>query len=188
MARLMREKWGGWDAVDLVVIMGGEEIVTPHLMLRTEGVVDALSDEFRVDSKDPKIERVNGAYFKPAKTREALDAVLAAHPDAKRIALTSMNEQLMATCIATMQAADRWNPANKIVVTMGVDETGQSLIPRGLSDAGVAFLPEYYGEYIVPAIAAVLTGNAVPPAAFVKNEVITLSNIDRWYPQEKLIQ
>ncbi len=61
---------------------------------------------------------------------------------------------------------------------------GQALIRRGLSDAGVAFLPERYGEYIVPAIAAVLTGNAAPPASFVKNEVITRENIDSYYPEQ----
>jgi ribose transport system substrate-binding protein len=182
MAKLIRKKWGSWNAVDLVVIMRGE-VVTPHLELRTEGVVIALSDEFGIDSNDPKIVRAQGAWFEPAKTRAVMDAVLTAHPHAKRIALTSMNEQLMAYCISTMQAADRWDPENKVVVTMGVDEAGQSLIRRGLSDAGVAFFPEHYGEYIVPAIAAALMGNAVPPAAFVKNEVITLANIDRWYPE-----
>ena len=85
MAGLIREKWGGWDNVDLVVIMGipGGE----HLMLRAEGVADALAEEFGIE--------------------------------------------------------------------------------------GVAFFPEHYAEYIVPAVAAMLTGNAVPPGIFVQNEVIT---------------
>jgi ABC-type sugar transport system substrate-binding protein len=67
---------------------------------------------------------------------------------------------------------------------MGVDQLGQSLIRDGLSDAGVAFFPEYYGEYIVPAVAAMLTRNPVPPGIFVQNEVITKTNIDNWYPKQ----
>ncbi|HVP20105.1 MAG TPA: hypothetical protein VMU36_14050, partial [Spirochaetia bacterium] len=61
----------------------------------------------------------------------------------------------------------RWNPTDVVVVDMGVDEGGQSLVRRELCDAGVAFFP--------------LTGNPVPPAAFVKNEVVTSANTNRFY-------
>jgi ribose transport system substrate-binding protein len=173
IAKLIKEKWGGWEAVDLVVIMT-LSISTEHNMLRSEGVADALAVEFGIDSmQDPKIVRGRGGLN-----------VLAAHPEAVNIAVTSFNEQIMAGCIAAMKDAGRWDPDNRIIVTMGVDQLGQSLIRDGLSDAGVAFLPEYYGEYIVPAVAAMLTGNPVPPAIFVQNEVITRDNIERWYPKQ----
>jgi ABC-type sugar transport system substrate-binding protein len=183
MARLIREKWGGWDNVDLVVIMGmpGRE----HLMLRAEGVADALAEEFGIDPKnDPKILRSQGGIGDLAQAKAAMTSVLAAHPDAVRIAMTSVNEQTMAGFIAAMQEAGRWEPETKVVVTIGVDQLGQSLIREGLSDAGVAFFPEHYAEYIVPAVAAMLTGNAVPPGIFVQNEVITKANIDTWYPKQ----
>lgn len=181
MAKLIREKWGGWDKVDLVAIMGlaaGE-----HTMLRAEGVADALAEEFGIDARDPKIVRAeSGMGFDLAESKGRMNAILAAHPDAVRIALTSVNEQTMAGFIAAMQEAGRWDPANKVIVTLGVDALGRSLIRDGRSDAGVAFFPEYYGEYIVPAVAAMLTGNAVPPGIYVEGEVITRANIDRWYP------
>ncbi len=184
MARLIREKWGGWDAVDLVIIMNAS-IHTEHLMLRTEGVTDALAEEFGIDSKkDPKIVRGQGGIAQLDQAKAAMDEVLAAHPKAVKIAVTAINEQIMAGCIAAMKEAGRWNPDNKIIVTMGVDQLGQSLIRDGLSDAGIAFFPEYYGEYIVPVVAAILTGNPAPPAVFVRNEVITRDNIDSWYPKQ----
>ncbi len=184
MAKLIREKWGGWDNVDLLVIMNAS-VSTEHLMLQSEGVADALADEFGIDPiRDPKIVRSQGGLGQLDKAKEAMDDVLAAHPETVSIALTSINEQIMAGCIAAMKDAGRWDPDNKIIVTMGVDKLGQSLIRDGLSDAGVAFFPEYYGEYIVPMVAAMLTGNPVPPAIFVQNEVITRTNIDRWYPKQ----
>jgi len=184
MAKLIRQKWGGWDSVDLVVIMNASA-PGEHPMLRSEGVADALADEFGIDSKqDPKIVRSRGGIGQLDQAKAAMDDVLAAHPEAVNIAVTSFNEPIMMGCITAMKGAGRWNPDNKIIVTMGVDQLGQSLIRDGLSDAGVAFFPEYYGDYIVPVVAAMLTGNPVPPAIFVQNEVITKANIDRWYPKQ----
>jgi ribose transport system substrate-binding protein len=184
MAELIKEKWGGWEAVDLVVIMNASSS-SEHPMLRSEGVADALAEEFGIDSKqDPKIVRGQSGFVQLDQARAAMDEVLAAHPEAVKIAVTSFNEQIMAGCIAAMKEAGRWDPGNKIIVTMGVDQLGQSLIRDSLSDAGVAFLPEQYGEYIVPAVAAILTGHSVPHAIFVQNEVITRDNIDRWYPKQ----
>ena len=99
--------------------------------------------------------------------------------------MTSINEQTMMGVVAAMEGAGVWDLDNKIVITLGVDELGQTMIRDGLSDAGIAFFPEHYGEYVIPAVAAILTGNAVPPDIFVDNEVITKANIDKWYPKKK---
>jgi len=184
MARLIRERWGGWDGVDLVVIMK-VPVPTDHIMLRTEGVADALAEAFGIDpAKDPKIVRAVGGMGVADQAKASMEKVLAAHPEAVRIALTSHEEASMTGCIAALKAAGRWDPDRKIVVTMGVDQVGQALIRDGSSDAGIAFFPEHYGKYLVPVVAALLTGNAAPPAAFVQNEIITLANIDRWYPKK----
>ncbi len=60
MAELIRQKWGGWDSVDLVVIMNASA-PGEHPMLRSAGVADALADEFGIDSnQNPKIIRSRG--------------------------------------------------------------------------------------------------------------------------------
>ena len=184
MAKLIKEKWGGWDGVDLVALLqmpaGGE--VT---MLRSEGFADALAEDFGIDPKDPKIVRTDGGMGQTEQGKAAMDDILAAHPDARKIAVTSINEQTMMGVIAAMEGAGVWDLNNKIVITLGVDELGQTMIRDGLSDAGIAFFPERYGEYVIPAVAAILTGNAVPPDIFVENEIITKANIDKWYPKKK---
>jgi len=183
MAKLIREKWGGWDGVDMVALgqmpVGGEV-----LMLRSEGFAQALSEEFGIDVKDPKIVRFDGGMGQSEQAKVAMDDVLAAHPQPKRIAVTSINEQTMSGIIAAIQGAGRWSPNDIIVVTLGMDELGQSQIRDGLSDGGIAFFPERYGEYVIPAVAAILQGEAVPPWIYVDNEVITKANIDKWYPKK----
>jgi len=182
MAKLIKEQWGGWDAVDMVVLLqmpaGGN--VT---MLRSEGFAAALADEFGPDV-EKKIVRADGGMGQSEQAKAAMDDVLAAHPKAKKIALTSINEQTMAGAIASLQNAGRWDPADTIIITLGCDELGQSQLREGLTDAAIAFFPEKYGEYIIPAVGAILMGKPVPPYIYVENEVITLDNIDKYYPKK----
>jgi ribose transport system substrate-binding protein len=181
MAKLIKEEWGGWDAVDMVVLLqmpaGGD--VT---MLRSEGFAAALVEEFGPEAEE-KIVRADGGMGQSEQAKAAMDDVLAAHPNAKKIALTSINEQTMAGAIAALQSAGRWNADDIIIITLGVDELGQSQIRKNESDAGIAFFPEKYGEYVVPAVCAMLEGEAVPPWIYVENEVITKDNIGRYYPE-----
>jgi ribose transport system substrate-binding protein len=181
MAKLIKEEWGGWDAADMVVLLqmpaGGD--VT---MLRSEGFAAALVDEFGPEAEE-KIVRADGGMGQSEQAKAAMDDVLAAHPGAKKIALTSINEQTMAGAIAALQTAGRWDADDIIIITLGVDDLGKSQIRDGLSDAGIAFFPEHYGEYVVPAVVTILQGQAVPPWIYIQNEVITKANIDEWYPQ-----
>ncbi len=183
MAKVIKQKFGGWDGVDMVALgqmpSGGD--VT---MLRSEGFAQALSEDFGIDVKDPKIVRFDGGTGQSAQAKAAMDDVLAAHPDAKNIAVTSINEETMAGIIASLQGAGRWDPAHVVVITLGMDDLGKSQIRDGLSDGGIAFFPEHYGEYIIPAVAAVLKGQPIPPYLYVENTFINKDNIDKWYPKK----
>ncbi len=180
-AKLIKEQWGGWDAVDMVVLLqmpaGGD--VT---MLRSEGFAAALVDEFGQEAED-KIKRTDGGMGQSEEAKAAMDDVLAAHPKAKKIVVTSINEQTMAGAIASIQTAGRWDAGDIIIVTQGVDDLGKSQIRDGSSDGGIAYFPEHYGEYVIPAVVTILEGKAVPPWIYIENVVITMDNIDEWYPQ-----
>jgi ribose transport system substrate-binding protein len=181
MAKLIKEEWGGWEEVDMIALgqmpAGGE--VT---MLRSEGFAAALVEEFG-DKAEEKIVRFDIGMGQSEQAKAAMDDVLAAHPDAEKIAMTSINEQTMAGLIASLQGAGRWDADDTIIVTLGCDELGQSQLRDGLTDAAVAFFPEHYGKYVVPAACAILEGEAVPAWIYVENEIITIDNIDEWYPQ-----
>ena len=181
MARLIKEQWGGWDAVDMVVLLqmpyGGK-----RTMQRSEGFAAALKKEFG-EKVEKKIVRADGGPGQSEKAKIAMDDVLAAHPKAKKIAVTSVDEQTMAGVIASLQGAGRWNADDIIVITLGGDGLGQFQIRKGLSDAGIAFFPERYGQYIIPAMCAMMQGQPVPPEIYVENEVLTKENIDKYYPK-----
>lgn len=183
MARLIKEQWGGWDAADMVVLLqfpsGGEEN-----MKRSEGFAAALVEEFG-EKAEEKIVRTDGGMGQSEQAKAAMDDVLASHPNAKKIAVASINEQTMAGIIASLQGAGRWNDDDIIVVTLGVDLLGQSQLRDGTADVGIAFFPEKYGEYVIPAVCAMLEGKDVPENIYVANEIITKENIDQYYPADE---
>jgi ribose transport system substrate-binding protein len=184
MAALIRQRWGGWDGVD-VVFLGRLTTAGEAVELRVEGVAHALAEEFGIRPDDPKIVLADHRAGGSEADARGFAEVLVSHPDVIRIAMTATNEEYLSTMIAAVQSAGRWDPDNSIIVTMGCDELGQAQIREGLVDAAVAFFPDRYGEYVVPAVCAILTGNPVPPYIFVENEVITKANIDNWYPRRK---
>jgi ribose transport system substrate-binding protein len=182
MAQLIRDKWGGWETVDLVVLLqnpeGGE--VT---MLRSEGFANALAEAFGSQVEN-KLVRTDGGMGNTEQAKVAMRSVLREHPTARRIAVTSINEETMAGVIAALQEAQRWQRADIIVITLGVDDLGKIQLREGLSDAGVAFFPEKYGEYLIPAACAILEGAPVPSHLYIENAIITNANIDQFYSQK----
>jgi ribose transport system substrate-binding protein len=183
MARLIKTTWGGWDAVDMVLLLqmpSGGEIT----MRRSEGFAKALVEEFG-QKAEKKIVRADGGMGQTEQAKAAMDDVLATHPKAKKIAITSINEQTMAGVIASLQGAGRWNEEDIIIISLGVDELGQSQIRDGSADAGIASFPETYGQYVIPAVCALLQGKSVPPEILVNHKVITKKNIDEYYPRKK---
>lgn len=184
MAALIRERWGGWEEVD-VLFLGRLTSAGEAVLLRVEGVAHALAEEFGIQPDDPKIVRADFQEMGSELDGWGFAEALEAYPDAVRIAATANNEEYMSAMIAVMQSAGRLDPASKIIVTMGCDELGQAQIRQGLADAAVAFFPDRYGEYVVPAVCAILGGHPVPPYIFIENQVITRANIDQWYPRKK---
>ena len=65
----------------------------------------------------------------------------------------------------------------------GVDELGIQLIRDGIVDGDVAYFPETYGQYLIPGALAQIYGNAVPSHMYIENAVITMDNIDEYYPE-----
>jgi ribose transport system substrate-binding protein len=109
--------------------------------------------------------------------------VLATIPDAQNCVLTSINAQTMSGILSAIQTAGRWDPEKWVVITQGADETANQQIVDGLVKASIAYFPERYGEYLVPASIALMKGEVVPPFMYVENVVISMDNMKDYYPE-----
>ena len=74
---------------------------------------------------------------------------------------------------------------------------GQNASPEGRAElrtpgtrliGSVAYFPEKYGAEIVAVALDILHRRAVPPAVFVKHQLVTPENVDHVYPNDQLIQ
>jgi ribose transport system substrate-binding protein len=52
----------------------------------------------------------------------------------------------------------------------------------------MAFFPERYGEGLIQVALQILAKKSVPPAVFVKNQLLTPANVDHLYPTDAVVQ
>ena len=176
------EDMGGIDMIDNIVLMqmpAGGEVV----MLRSEGFYQAFADKYGVDVIDPITIRADGGAGEAEQASKAMTDVLATIPDAEYVILTSINAQTMSGVLAAIQTAGRWDAEKWIVITQGADVTANQQVVDGLVKASIAYFPERYGEYLVPASVALMNGQVVPPFMYVENVVISMENMAEWYPE-----
>jgi ribose transport system substrate-binding protein len=176
----IKSRWGSSQAIDLVLLMQ-MPVYGDLNMLRTEGFADALIDEFGDDIQS-KIVRADCGMGKIEEAEKAMSRILEDHPQARRMVITAINEELVQGVINSLKGMNRWNREELVLVTYGCDTLGQEQLRHGLIDATVASFPEHYGEYVIPAVCSLLAQEPVPGYTYVRNEFITKDNIDEYYP------
>jgi len=107
---------------------------------------------------------------------------------ARRILVGAINDPSALGALRAMQEAGR-------VETCAI--MGQNASPEGRAElrtpgtrliGSVAYFPEKYGAEIVAVALDILHRRAVPPAVFVKHQLVTPENVDHVYPNDQLIQ
>jgi len=177
----IEKKYGGIANVDLIIV-GKNEQAGQAVMLRALGTIDALKEKYG-DAMAKKLESEHmGGTAESA--QPILASLLAKHPSAKNVVISMMNDQTLRGAISAVQATGKLKRENVLFVAQGCDDSGKEMIRNGELDGDLAYFPEHYGRYCVAAACALMQGQAVPPYMFVKNEMITKDNIDKWYPKK----
>jgi ribose transport system substrate-binding protein len=176
---LIQKRWGGWDQVDLVVMLT-LPICGEICLLRAEGFAQALADKWGKDV-EKKIRREDAGDGNVPDAQKASMQVLPRYPSARKIVVTGIDEQAIAGFQAAAEILKRWNKDDYIIVSQGADSLGQQLIRDGIEDGSIAYFPEKYGEYLVPAAVAQYLGLKIPSHIYVDNVYINKDNIDQYY-------
>jgi ribose transport system substrate-binding protein len=107
---------------------------------------------------------------------------------ARRLLIGAINDPSALGSLRAMQEAGR---AESCAIM------GQNASPEGRAElrqpgtrliGSVAYFPEKYGVEIVGVALDILHRRAVPPAVFVKHQLVTPENVDHVYPNDQLIQ
>lgn len=106
---------------------------------------------------------------------------------AKRVLIGGLNDP---SCIGALQAFEEAGRAmNCLAVGQNASiEARQEMRRLGSRLIGsVAYFPERYGESVISLALDKLQGREVPPATFVRHQMITIENVDDFYPNDNLL-
>ncbi len=180
MSGAIIDKWGSIEEVDLILVCYQPQ-AGMTVQLRGDGVVDALIEEFGEEALRDKLIRVD-AGFTTEEAEAGISQELAANPNAENICVALIGDLQAVGAVSALESAGILRE-NTIIVSNGLDETGQQLLRSGKIDANCAYFPEKYGEFIVPAASAVMQGQLIPAEIFVENLVVTAETLDQYYPE-----
>jgi ribose transport system substrate-binding protein len=176
--------YGGWNNVDRVVYLGPNE-TDSQAVLRIYGskveMVDSFGDEADYEIKDSRAVISEGVFMEGDGGR-AMSDILKDYPEDENIIVFCLNDSVAEGVYHAALEHQRWDPDKWLIISQGLDEKGKRLISEGIIDANIAFFPEKYGDYLIPAALAYIYGNLVPPYLFMENAVITPDNIGEYYP------
>lgn len=106
---------------------------------------------------------------------------------AKHVLIGALNDP---SCLGALQAFEE---AGRGANCLAVGQNGSIEARREMRRPGsrmvgsVGYFPERYGEALLSLALDKLQGNAIPPATFVRHQMITPENVESFYPNDKLI-
>ncbi len=186
-------KWArehNWPEDQIIIFTGIDPTVGGAPACRNTAFVEEIraqmpkipdANVFEVDMRTSELGVTPGALA-------ATTDWLTAHPDAKYIVATTINDDRAVGIANAMVQAGRGDPTvDGIVIGKNADESGLAAIRRGGTPfvGSVAFFPDRYGEFLIPLALDILEGKPVPSIVRVPHEVITAENIDKWYPLQE---
>lgn len=177
--------YGGWANVDRVFFLWNP-VIGETVAMRIYGSMDVFKERFGAEA-DTKAEGSKAVLVDAGSTTDEAKAafadILAAYPKDENIMVFCLNDQTSAGVQAAADIAGRWDPKKWMLMSQGLDELGMQLLRDGIIDGDSAYFPEKYGEYLIPGALAHMYGNPVPAYMFIENVIVTLDNINEYYPE-----
>ena len=166
-----------------------EEIVLPELpiagallQLRTSGLLGGLREELRQTDSIP-VRRLDarGGF---ERNLEVMRKFLR-RTGPKRRLVGAVNDVAALAAVAAFAEAGA-SETCAVMGQNGIREVRRELRRPGTRLVGsVAYFPERYGEELLPLALTVLQGKPVPPAVFVKHQLLTPKNVDLLYGHDE---
>jgi len=179
LAEWAAARWGD-DPVDLVLVEQQSLAGQQTLEARTLGIIAGIHQglPYLTDDQIIRFEGENN----PDTAGEAVAAALTAHPDAERILIGMLGDSN--AIAAANQAVEAGRDAG--VSGIGGDDVGiqalRSSDPANFVGTSL-FLPEHYGDDLIPLGCRLLAGEQIPAEVFVDHVFLNAANLSEYYPE-----
>ena len=106
---------------------------------------------------------------------------------ARRILVGAANDPSALGAARAFQEAGRESTCAIVGQNAEPDARAELRAPHTPLVGSIAYFPERYGEDLVRLALDILSHRPVPPAVFVRHQVVTSENVDRLYPNDRLL-
>jgi ribose transport system substrate-binding protein len=181
LARWAKQRWNG--VVDELLLL---EIARagPLPRARVRGVVAGVKETLR-ESPDLQVVFLDGdGQFKTSleRVRRHLRESRGEH-----ILVGAANDPSALGAARAFQEAGRANTCAIVGQNAEPDARAELREPRTPLVASVGYFPEKYGDGLIRLALDILQRKAVPPAVFVRHQIVTRDNVDHLYPNDALL-
>src|SRR5262245_52514703 len=107
--------------------------------------------------------------------------------NSRRIAVGAINDPSALGALRAFQEAGRTESCAIVSHNASLEGRAELRQPGTRLVGSVAYFPEKYGEQIVKLALDILHHRSVPPAVFVKHQMVTPDNVNHIYPNDELI-
>jgi ribose transport system substrate-binding protein len=105
----------------------------------------------------------------------------------RQVLIGAINDPSALGALRAFEEAGRGGDCAVLGQNASVEARAELRKPGTRFVGSVAYFPERYGEEVIPLCIDILQRKRVPPAVFVKHELVTKESVDRLYPNDGLI-
>lgn len=183
IGRWVKQNWQG--KIDEILLVEYPR-AGPFARSRLTGAVAGLR-EILPDIDEARVVFLNGqARF--AASLEVTRKHLRRVGGPERTMITGVDDPSTIGAVRAFEEAGRADRC--VALGFGGSQEGRAELRRARTRllATMAFFPERYGEGLIQVALQILAKKSVPPAVFVKNQLLTPANVDHLYPTDAVVQ
>jgi len=183
LAEQVKKRWNG--QVDTMIFAACYQC-GELLIQRMDGILHGYKETFPEFPEDMVFRFENyGAEGQEINTKRIVTDFVTAHPDLDHIVVATNNDEGGLGALAAVETLGM--EKNFLIVSHGGDTPFREKIRAGYGDlwiGSVAYMPERYGEFMIPWLRDILDGKDVPREMSPEHYVLTADNIDKYYPED----
>jgi ribose transport system substrate-binding protein len=181
LGRWAMKNWNGEvDEILMVQLLRAGPI--PQSRIR--GMLDGIEHVFRLPENCPTVLIDGDGQFQTAldRIRRHLRESRAQH-----ILVGAANDPSALGTLRAFEEAGRQNACAVVGQNAEPEARAEMRRPGTRFIGSVAYYPEKYGDGLIRLALDLLAGKAIPPAHFIKHQLISPDNVDRYYPNDALL-
>ena len=164
-----------WSGEEIILVVGTFDEAGATTIALTDGIVEGVTAAV----PDAEVLAIATAADTPTANANTA-AVTARIPEDAKVLIASVNDELTLAMLEALRTAGR---SDEDMVAVGQGASQFEAMCDGTLFASVAYFPENYGKYAIPALIGLIHGAELPDVIELPTEVLTAENLGEFYPE-----